>query len=255
MAEGEPPGRPGQPGHGLLRGADGRGGRVEQVGAGACRRQQHPHRGLGGLQRGLRGVAGAGHAVAHHGHGDRAVGVLHGGDGHGVLVPVVPQAAVAHPGQRPEIQLDVIPADRDPAAARLAVAVGGHRRVRAGRARADGPGLVGGRGRGQLGPAGLAEVVIRADGPPARGAAAVGARALRAGHDQVRGRTSLARSTSSMRRRRSAPAGPGPGSCAPARTAGSARSARSRAARRRTRSPRRRRCSSAARRTSAVSCS
>src|SRR6202044_1394475 len=116
-----------------------------------------------------------------------------------VLVAVMPQAAVGHAGQQAEVYLGVVAAGRHPAAARLAVAVGGDRRRAADRARRRlRRVLAADHRRGQLGPARLAEVVPGADRP-----AAVRARRGRrwtGGHDQVLGRTPLASSTSSIRR-------------------------------------------------------
>src|SRR6185295_19701292 len=97
---------------------------------------------------------------------DRAGRRLRGRQGHRVLVTRMPQATVGDPGQQLEVELDVIAAGRHLAPARLTVAFGADRaglgRIverahRALRGVAGWPGAA--DGRGELGPAGLAEAV------------------------------------------------------------------------------------------------
>ena len=163
-------------------------------------------RGLRRGQRRLIRAPGAGDPVAHHRHRGRAVGQLRGRERHRVLVAVMPQAAIADPGQHPEIDLGVITAGRQLAAARLAVTIRGDLRGLTERAR-GGPDriLAADHSRGEFRPARFAEIVLRADRPAARRARDLrGRRRVRiAGHAHVPGRTWLARSTSSIRRRSS----------------------------------------------------
>ena len=126
----------------------------------------------------------------------------------------MPQAAVGDPGQQLEVELDVIAAGRHLAAAGLAVPFGADRaglgRIveRAHRALRGVPGRAGAAdGRGELGPAGLAEAVRGAGGAAAGGAgnsrvAIVHQAIIQGGghHVSVRGRIAFAKSTSSIRR-------------------------------------------------------
>ena len=139
------------------------------------RRQQHPHRRLRPGQRRLVRPGRGGHAIADHGDRDRARRGFGRGERHRVLVAGMPQAAVGHAGQPSEVEFDMVAAGGNLAAARFAAAVRADRARRGrgvhrahwalrhvpGRARFD-FGQVG-VGRGQPGPAGLAETVRGAD--------------------------------------------------------------------------------------------
>ena len=194
--------------------------------AGPHRREQHLHRGLRRGQRRLIRAPGAGDPVAHHRHRGGAVGQLRGRERHRVLVAVMPQAAIGHAGQQPEIDFGVITAGRQLAAARLAVAIRGDLRRLAERARGGRGGILAAdHRRGQFRPARLAEIVLRADRPAAGRARDV--------HGRHRVRSPVmpmspgghgwpgppARSGDAG----PAPAAPGPGNSAPGRTAASAR--------------------------------
>ena len=208
------PGRRAEDGHGLVCLAHGRRRRLVRVVTAPDRAQQHPHRGLGPGQRRVLRVRRGRHAVADHRDRNRAGRRLRGRQGHRVLVTGMAQAAVGDPGQQLEIELDVIAAGRHLAAARLAVAFGADRAglgrlvERAHRALRGVSGRAGAAdGRGQLGPARLAEAVRGAGGAAAGGAGnsrvAIVQQAIIQGgghHVSVRGRIAFARSTSSIRR-------------------------------------------------------
>ena len=68
-------------------------------------------------------MGGGGDPVADHRHHRRPGRGVGGGERHGVLVAVVPQAAIGHAGHYPEVGLLVITARPHLAAAGLAVAV------------------------------------------------------------------------------------------------------------------------------------
>jgi len=207
-------GRRAEDGHRLVRLQDRRPGGLVRVVTAPERAEQHPHRGLGSGQGRVLRVRRGGNPVADHGDRDRAVRGLGGGQGHGVLVARMPQAAVGDPGQQLQVELHVVTAGRHLAAARFAIALGADRAgrgrliERAHRALRGVPGRAGAAdGRGELGPARLAEAVRDADRPATAGAGdfrvAIVHQAIIQGighHVSVRGRIALAMSTSSIRR-------------------------------------------------------
>jgi hypothetical protein len=208
-------GRRTQDGHGLVGLADRRQGRLVRVVAAPYRGEQHPHRRLGPGQRRLVRARRGRHPVADDGDRHRAVRGFRRRQGHRVLVPRMAQAAVGDPGQQFEVELDVVTAGRHLAAARFAVALGadhaGRGRLieRAHRALSGVPGRAGAAdGRGQLGPARLAEAVRGADRPATGGTGdsrvAIVHQAIiqvTGRHVSVRGRIALAMSASSIRPR------------------------------------------------------